>query len=195
MALISDEVFLDFDHGGGKAMSFAANDAALTFTLGGVSKSLGLPQMKVAWTVVSGPAAAVAEATRRLEFIADTYLTVGTPPQRALPFWLGRSAVIRSEMNVRFSHNRASLEKALKGREGVELLSSEGGWYAVFKIDGAMTDEEFAIHLLKKHSVLVQPGYFYDLAENHAVVSLLPPPWVFDEGLVRLSAALKNLQF
>lgn len=187
-ALVSDEVFLDFSFDSREeARSFASNEAALTFTLSGVSKILALPQMKLSWIAASGPEAEVREAMARLTVIADAYLTVAAPPQNALAVWLDDRHLeeVHDTINARLSKNRQTLEKTLsKSKAGV--LKADGGWQAVLRFDRSETDEEVSLKLMGK-GVLVQPGYLFDLPEHHLVVSLLPEPSVFAEGVRRLA--------
>lgn len=183
-ALIADEVFLDFFWKGSAPKSFAANREALTFTLSGVSKILGLPQMKLAWIVVSGPEAERLEAIRRLEVIADAYLSVNTLSQNALGSWLGGREAIHQEILSRVKANRSWLQKALQKKDKGELLPGEGGWYAAFRYQDPKNDEEMALHLLRKKNLLVHPGYFFDFGSDDIIVlSLLPEEKVFEEGI------------
>lgn len=194
-AVISDEVFLDFafERQHQPPPSFAQNSDVLTFTLSGISKAAGLPQMKLAWMVVSGPKDAREAAFRRLEVISDTYLSVSTPAQRALPFWLGKQKEITEEILGRLKMNRAHLARAVSGLKEARLLDSQGGWYAVLQVAGDVTDEEWAMRLLRKEHVLIHPGYLFDFeAGNFLVLSLLPPPAIFSESTTRLAARLQN---
>ncbi len=183
-AIISDEVFLDFAvDGKGAAHSFAANEETLTFTLSGVSKVLGLPQMKLSWIVVSGPETLAQAACEKLEFITDAYLSVGTPVQRALPEWLRMNREPIREISARVSENRRYLQETLKNDRAARVLNSEGGWYAILECPGVKDDEAFALELLEKHNVFVHPGYFFDLeGPNYFVLSLLP-----EEGMFRFA--------
>jgi len=185
--LISDEVFFDSVLEPGNRVSFASNGAALTFTLSGLSKFAGLPQMKVAWMVLSGPDADCAEAARRLEMIADATLSVGAPPQRALATWLAAGENISLEISARVARNRARLVRAAAAVGGIEVFSAEGGWHALIRIP--VGDEEAALGLLRDAGVLVQPGYLFDFEEDDMIVlSLLPQEDRFGEGLDRLLA-------
>ena len=193
-AIISDEVFFDFAFGleSNKKISLAGNSDVLTFTLSGISKILGLPQMKLSWIVVSGPAALCQKALERLEIIADTHLSVNTPSQRALAAWMDRRQAIGHEISERLMINRDHLRKELKGHGNVEILECEGGWYLTIQVDTHMTDEALALELLEKRGVLVHPGYFYDFSEGaFLVMSLLPSRETFLEGAKLLAEALK----
>lgn len=192
LALIADEVFADYrlggvPHDGG---SLADETGALTFTLNGVSKLLGLPQMKLAWTVVSGPPALRDEALRRLEVIADAYLSVGTPVQLALEAWLARGAVARDEIRARVRVNLAAAREVLKE---AEVLHLEGGWTAVLRVPRTGTDDALALRLLEEDGVLVDPGVLYGFPpEGFLVISLLPPTETLREGLRRLEARVSR---
>jgi len=188
-ALIADEVFFDYSYSENpdRAPSFAGNDHVLTFTLSGASKVLGLPQMKLSWIVVNGPRPLRDEACRKLEVISDSFLSVNTPAQKALPFWLEMQSEIQSEILGRVKQNREVLEGMLKGDPKVQLLHAEGGWYGVLKLNAAIPDERMALTLLEKDKVYVHPGYFFDLEEGNALVlSLLPGSTIFQEGMNRL---------
>ncbi len=178
IALIVDEVFSDYvtDSPQATATVAARPSAALTFALGGLSKSCGLPQMKLGWIVTLGPSALVAQAMERLELVADTYLSIGTPVQLALPSLLAAGHGIRAAITGRVVTNRRQLSLSLRGSP-VTLLGAEGGWAAILRLPSLLDDEGWACRLLDQDGVLVQPGYFYDLPfESAAVVSLLPEP-------------------
>jgi alanine-synthesizing transaminase len=160
----------------------------LTFTLNGLSKIAALPQMKLSWIVVTGPKSIVKEAVRRLEVIADSYLSVNTPVQNGLGLFLEGRGGIQSQIMKRVFRNRAFLTKKLKENlPGGELLNSEGGWYATIRLPRIMTDEEWAITFLKKDGVLVYPGHFFDFPmESSLILSLLPPEPLFQEGIEKI---------
>lgn len=193
LAVIADEVFYDFCLEAKKTqkVSFAGNTEVLTFTLGGVSKTLGLPQMKVSWMVVSGPPDLKKKAIERLAIIADTTLSVNTPSQRALAAWLSMAPEIQAEIMARVRVNRRVVEEASARSRNAKVLACEGGWAAVIAVDTKRTDEELALQWLKECQVHVYPGYFFDFnAENFLVVSLLPKPGVFKEGIDRVLDAV-----
>jgi aspartate/methionine/tyrosine aminotransferase len=195
-ALIADEVFLPFPlaPGRGTAESFAANGTCLTFTLGGLSKSIGLPQLKLAWIVVSGPAEAVAAATERLEYIADAYLSVGTPVALAAPELLERGRVVQRAIRDRCSANLARLEQLAASTPVVRVVRPAGGWSAVVRVPALLDDEDLALRLLVRDGVAVHPGYLFDLpGDGYLVVSLLPAPAVFDAGVSRLLRTVTRL--
>lgn len=191
VALVADEVFADFGFGADhrRVTSVAGRDEALVFALGGLSKSCGLPQLKLAWTAVSGPAAARDEALARLEVIADTYLSVGTPVQQALPDLLRALPALQAPIAARTAANLAALRAALASAPSATLLVPEGGWCAVVRVPATASEDEWCLRLLREDGVLVQPGYFFDFeGEAFLVVSLLPREDVFAEGARRLAA-------
>ena len=187
LALIVDEVFLDYAHDGAPRNSFVTNSDALTFTLSGVSKISALPQMKLAWVATSGPKEAVTEAGARLEIIADTYLSMNTPVQLAAPVLLDQRKQIQPILLDRLRVNLAELDGRLGGNPSCARLQVEGGWYAVVRVPALGTDEDLAIDVLRKMGVIVHPGHFYDFAgEGHLVLSLITEPGAFREGVARL---------
>ncbi len=198
LAIIADEVFLDYSltapqQNDAGAPSFASGfDAkggsdALTFTLSGLSKIAALPQMKVAWIVVSGPADLKREALNRLEVIADTYLSMNAPVQWAIPAMLEERAGIRRQLMARIHANLAELDRQLAKQSLCTRLAVEGGWYVILRVPVTGSDEELAIALLRRTEVLVQPGHFYDFAnDGYLVVSLITPEESFRTGTQRL---------
>lgn len=193
-AVIADEVFFDFSFSPAlKKESFASENPALTFTLSGISKILGLPQMKLSWIVISGPEDLCAEAAKKLEIIADTYLSVNTPVQRALAAWLGKGGAMTREILDRVQANHLFLNKAVSGFPSASVLASEGGWHAVLKLDSGRTDEEIALDLLRDHGVLTHPGYLFDFEDGaYLVLSLLPAPEIFERGVAKLLDGLRK---
>jgi alanine-synthesizing transaminase len=187
LALIMDEVFLDYPHDGSPRPSFVRNQDVLTFTLSGVSKISGLPQMKLAWVAVSGPAPAVSAALDRLEIIADTYLSMNAPIQLATPALLEQRKNIQPAIIDQVRSNLAELDLQLAQQEVSQRLQVDGGWYAVLRVPVVRTDEELAIALLEQSSVVVHPGHFYDFpTDGYLVLSLLTPPGEFREGARRI---------
>jgi alanine-synthesizing transaminase len=191
LALVADEVFADFAFGRDdrRVASVAGREEALTFALGGLSKSCGLPQLKLAWTAVSGPASVRDEALARLEVIADTYLSVGTPVQQAAPDLLRALPELQAPLRARTAANLDALRTAVRSAPEVSLLSPEGGWSAVLRVPAVLSEDEWCLRLLREDAVLVQPGYFFDFdAEAFLVVSLLTPEDVFAAGIARVLA-------
>jgi aspartate/methionine/tyrosine aminotransferase len=187
LTLVADEVFLDYAHDGVARSSFASPRQALTFTLSGISKICALPQMKLAWIVTGGPPELAREALARLEVIADTYLSVSTPVQLALPELLARRDDIQRQVKERVAANLAELDRHLGSQQTVQRLEIEGGWYAVLRVPATRSDEELAIALLGEQSVVVHPGHFYDFpGEGYLVVSLITPADVFAEAMKRV---------
>ena len=186
LALIVDEVFLDYPHDGVPRQSFVTNGEVLTFTLSGLSKISGLPQMKLAWVVVSGPEKLVAAAIERLEVIADTYLSINTPVQLAASALLGERRNIQPLLLERVRGNLGELDRRLGKQKSCQRLLVEGGWYAVLRVPVTQSDEELAIDILRKASVLVHPGHFYDFPiDGYLIVSLLTPAEEFRQGIER----------
>jgi alanine-synthesizing transaminase len=187
LALIVDEVFLDYAHDGAPRSSFVTNVDALTFTLSGVSKISALPQMKLAWVATSGPKEIVAEAGGRLEIIADTYLSMNAPVQLAVPVLLEQRKQIQPVLLDRLRVNLAELDGQLASHPSCTRLQVEGGWYVVVRVPVIESDEELAIRLLRQASVSVHPGHFYDFPnDGHLVLSLITEPSGFREGISRL---------
>jgi hypothetical protein len=188
LALVSDEVFADYPLARlPDAASLAGERRALTFALGGLSKSAGLPQMKLAWIRVSGPEGLVRDALQRLEIISDSYLSVSTPVQLATPALLEAGAGIREVIHARVRRNLAVLTGGVARHPALSLLPPEGGWSAVIRIPATAPEETIVIEALDRLDVLVHPGFFFDFAhEAFLVVSLLPEPEVFDEAIGRL---------
>jgi len=193
MAVIADEVFLDYLLDGTEPASFAGNRAALTFTLSGLSKIAGLPQMKMAWVVVNGPSALQRDAIARLEVIADTYLSQNAPVQLATPRLLARRCDVQGQIISRLRDNLAELDRQLAGQQLCRRLHVEGGWYAVLRVPVTGSDEELAISLVKEQSVFVHPGHFYDFpSDGYLVLSLLTPMAEFQEGVMRILKSLSE---
>ena len=192
LAMIVDEVFADFPFSpaNGAITAVAGRPSpALVFSLGGLSKSCGLPHLKLGWMVATGPTVVVSDALARLELIADTYLSVGTPVQLALPGLLQAGAAIRRQIIERLQHNRRALLGALGTDSPCTLLPAEAGWCAILRVPEIMSDEAWASTLLEQDGVLLQPGYFFDLAMGATLVlSLIVQEQVFAEGVARLLA-------
>ena len=186
VAIIADEVFADFVLGGDASArhpSFALDSPALSFALGGLSKSCALPQMKLGWIAISGPDALREEAFTRLEFIADTYLSVATPIQLALPAILEEKAALQAPIKARLARNLQALKTATAACPELTLLPVEGGWSALLQCPATRTDEERALLALDE-GVSVHPGHFFDFETGcYIVASLLCDPDVFDEAL------------
>lgn len=187
IAIIADEVFLDFALKQTQITTFAANSEALTFTMSGLSKICGLPQMKAAWLIVGGPAACKAEALARLEVIADTYLSMSAPIQWALPALLAQRQTFQKQLIARVGENLSELDQQLARQKPCSRLDVEGGWNAVIRVPATCSDEDLALELLATKSVYVHPGHFYDFSsEGIVVVSLITPENDFSSGLRQL---------
>jgi aspartate/methionine/tyrosine aminotransferase len=190
IAIVADEVFVDYELEAG-AVARAGRPLgareALAFSLGGLSKSVGLPQLKLGWIVASGPPALVGEALQRLEVICDTYLSVATPVQVAAADILRRGAAVRDEISRRVRTNYAGLAQNVKHEPTCSRLTAEAGWYAVLQVPSYEPEEELVLGLLSREGVLIHPGYFFDFArESFLIVSLLTPEDSFQEGVHRV---------
>jgi alanine-synthesizing transaminase len=187
IALIGDEVFADYPLGQTPGVSVLSQARALAFGLGGLSKSVGLPQVKVGWIGVSGPAAVVADALDGLEIVSDTFLSVSTPAQLALPELLADGAAVRERIRGRIARNLEQLRAASATVAAVTLQSPPGGWSAVLQVPATQSEEALVVGLVADDGVLVHPGYFFDFPhEAFVVVSLLPDSAVFDPAVARL---------
>ncbi len=181
-ALISDEVFADFawQPDARRMRTAAAFDDVLSFSLSGLSKVAGLPQLKLGWCVAAGPGHD--HALRKLELIADTYLSVSTPVQLAAPQLLAGRNDFQQQLSARLKQNLRALHDARPADAPWSVLPSEGGWSAILSVPRSRSEEEWALLLLER-GVLVHPGYFFDFPETgYLVVSLLPEPGAFARG-------------
>ena len=184
IAIVADEVFLDFALREKQIATFAANSGALTFAMSGLSKICGLPQMKAAWLAVSGPEALRVDALARLEVIADTYLSMSAPIQWAMPALLGQRHAFQKQVIDRVSENLSELDKQLARQKSCSRLEVEGGWNAVIRVTATRSDEELALELLATQGVYIHPGHFYDFpAEGYLVASLISLPIEFAQGM------------
>ena len=209
LALISDEVFssfpvglaMDAAHHAGTSpalradtdhpvVSLLGSDDVPAFVLDGLSKSAGLPGMKAGWIAVQGPPAFREPAMARLEVIADTYLSVGAPVQRALPRLIELAAPVADRIRARIARGAEILRSAVAAAPSCELLTIEGGWSAVVRVPRTLSEDALCLELLEKDGVLVQPGWFFDFeeAQSHLVVSLLTPEADLREGIARFLA-------
>jgi aspartate/methionine/tyrosine aminotransferase len=187
LALIVDEVFLDYAHDGALRNSFITNADALTFTLSGVSKVSALPQMKFAWVATSGPKEMVAAAGARLEIIADTFLSMNAPIQLAAPVLLEQRKRIQPILIDRLRVNLAELDRQLASHPECTRLQVEGGWYSILRVPVVRSDEDLAIDLVRRTGVIVHPGHFYDFPrDGNLVLSLITEPSDFRAGVARL---------
>jgi len=184
MALIADEVFLDFALAAHPPASFAPSARSLTFTMSGLSKISGLPQMKFAWLIASGPEILKAPALARLEVIADTYISMNAPVQWAAGIFLDQRHAFQKQLMARVRKNLAQLDRQLAAQKSCSRLEVEGGWYAILRVPSTRSDEDLAIELLSARGVYVHPGHFYDFsAEGHLIVSLITREQTFAEGI------------
>jgi alanine-synthesizing transaminase len=189
LAIIADEVFLDFALEGGRPASFSTNRGAPTFTLSGLSKISGLPQMKAAWLVVSGPQQWKSEALARLEVIADTYLSMNAPVQLAIPRFLEGRHGFQEQVMSRVRRNLAELDRQLAVQKAISRLRVGGGWCAIVRLPATRSSDDVALELLKSMGISVHPGHFYELpSEGYLVVSLLTHEPEFSRGVAGLLA-------
>jgi aspartate/methionine/tyrosine aminotransferase len=187
-ALIVDEVFADYVVDAREPVTdVAARAGVLTFTLGGASKSVGLPQVKLGWTLVGGPPAARDEALSALELIADTFLSVSTPVQVAAARLLHDGASVREAILSRVRDNLDRARQLASAHAACDLLPVEGGWSLIVRVPATRTEEALVLDLLESERILVHPGFFFDLPhEAFLVISLLPPPAVFGDAFARV---------
>lgn len=187
VALIVDEVFLDYTIRGATATSFAGAEEGLVFVLSGLSKLAGLPQMKLSWITISGAPERREEARRRLEHIADAFLSVGTPVQLALPRFLELASSMRERIRERVEENLSVVAQAVERVPEVTFPVPDGGWYATLRLPAVASSEEWAIEFLESVSVYLHPGAFFGFERDaHVVVSLLPPPEGFRVAIERV---------
>jgi aspartate/methionine/tyrosine aminotransferase len=194
LAIIADEVFFDYALDAASPERVSTLDAtgeALVFTLSGLSKVAGLPQMKLGWVHVAGPDALLRETLDRLEWIADAYLPVSAPVQHAAPRWLRAAPGIQAAVLERCRENLSLARSAFSAAGGARLREPEGGWCVLIDLPRYHSEEEWTLRLLERAGVLLQPGFFYDFErEAFVVASLLPRPAAFGEGLARLERML-----
>jgi aspartate/methionine/tyrosine aminotransferase len=190
VAIIADEVFFDYElepnarAAAGRVLDYSD---VLSFTLGGLSKSVGLPQVKLGWISINGPQRLIDDALARLELICDTYLAVSTPVQTAAALLLASAAPIRQQIGDRVRANYTALREWASAVPSCRVLRADAGWYAVMQVPAYESEEDLVVGLLTKDGVLVHPGYFFDFPrEAFVIVSLLPRPADFAEGIGRL---------
>src|SRR6267378_2869622 len=184
IAIVADEVFLDFALDGNRAESFATNSGVLTFALSGLSKISGLPQMKAAWLAVSGPQNLKREALGRLEVIADTYLSQNAPVQLAMPTLLRQRHSFLEQLLSRVRANLEQLDRLLRRQNACSRLATEGGWYVVLRVPAIRSDQDLALELLTSKEIYVHPGHFYDFpTDGFLVMSLITPEAIFSKGM------------
>jgi alanine-synthesizing transaminase len=187
-AIIGDEVFADYPlDPAPDAVTVLSRADVLTFSLGGLSKSAGLPQLKLGWIAVGGPPAKVDEALAAYEIIADTYLSVSTPVQAAAAELIEHGAAIRTEILGRVRRNLDALRKLAADVPSIDVLRVEGGWTAVVQVPQLRGEEALVLELLERDNILVHPGYFFDFArEAYLVLSLLIDPAEFDLAIPKV---------
>ena len=189
LALIVDEVFLDYGIAGHSGRSFACGPHfVLTFVLSGLSKIAALPQMKAAWIAAFGPAQVLSAALDRLEVIADTFLSMNAPIQCALPEWLAGRAGLQLQISERVEKNLCSIDLVIAAQTMISRLEVEAGWYAVLRVPALTSGEKLAVRLVREYGLSVHPGYFFGFSGNGwLVLSLLTPENEFQTGIEVLS--------
>ena len=194
LAIISDEVFADYNLGTKPftATSLVGSTSALSFVLNGLSKAAGMPQMKLGWTLLNGPEEERHRAIERLELIADTYLSVGTPVAKALPQLLKIGSSIRAQILERVRSNLAKVDAQL-ANTAARRLHLDAGWSAIVQVPETQSEEDWVTGLIEQHAVITQPGYFFDMDRGaYLMLSLIMPPSVLEEGLERIRAYVAN---
>jgi alanine-synthesizing transaminase len=196
LCLVADEVFGDYRlapaRSGARAETLVDEDGALCFVLSGLSKVLGLPQLKLGWIHVGGPEPLRAAAQDRLELVADTFLSVGTPVQLAAPSLLARQPALGGAIAGRVREGQRRLQAAFAGT-ACQLLRAEGGWYGVVRLPRLCGEEEWVLRFLEEDGVLCHPGYFFDFAEEaYVVLSLLTRPEELEEGARRIARRVER---
>lgn len=189
LALIADEVFVDYplEPESDRVTDLAVGSDVPAFTLGGLSKSVGLPGLKLGWMVVGGPESDRRRAKDALELIADTYLSVSTPVQHAAHHLLAVGGGVRDQILARISANLTRLRALVTPYPACDVLPVEGGWYAVIRVPAHRPEEQLMLDLLRDEHVLVHPGYFFDFpGEAYLIVSLLADPVAFEDGARRV---------
>lgn len=197
VAVISDEVFIDFALPRGReidrASAAGAGATGLTFSLGGLSKSAALPHYKLAWIRLAGEERLKRAAAEALELICDTFLSVATPVQVALPRILAGAPEMRATIIARLEANLGTARSLFRDYPAVELIEPEGGWSLVLRVPRLGDDETLALELIEEAGVVVQPGFFFDFsAEGFIVVSLLTAEAEFQEGIKRVARHLAS---
>jgi alanine-synthesizing transaminase len=196
LALIVDEVFLDYNLEGHAGRSFACGPhPVLTFVLSGLSKIAALPQMKAAWIAAFGPEPDLRPSLDRLEVIADTFLSMNAPIQCALPAWLNLRGGLQSQISTRVEKNLRSLDTHLAAQTMISRLEVEAGWYAVLRVPALESGEALAVRLVRDHGVSVHPGYFFGFrGDGWLIVSLLPPLEEFSNGIGAICSLFKAIK-
>jgi aspartate/methionine/tyrosine aminotransferase len=191
LPIVSDEVFARYPLGehvpDGRLDTVLRATRGLVFSLSGLSKMAGLPQMKLGWIAAGGDPLHADAAIARLEIVLDAYLSVGTPVQHALPALLAAGAETRRAISARTRNNLAFVRDAIAAAPSATVLAVEGGWYVTLRVPETMNDEEWAVTLVSEDAVHVHPGFFFDMDRGaHLVISLLSPEAELREGLARI---------
>jgi aspartate/methionine/tyrosine aminotransferase len=198
IALLADEVFADYplepDALARAGQPLTLRDG-LVFSLGGLSKTIGLPQVKLGWIAAAGQHESAGRAMTALELACDTYLSVSTPVQAAAGELLDHGAAVRRQIQTRIASNHRRLAARVASMPACRLLPAEGGWYGVVQVPSLCSEEDLVLDLLLGAGVLVHPGYFFDFPrESYVIVSLLTPEPQFDEGIGRMLSRAESRQ-
>lgn len=193
LPIVSDEVFMDYEIAAGPHVkTLIGRDDVLSFSLNGLSKAAGMPQMKLGWMAVNGPDADRATAETRLELLLDTYLSVNTPVQRVLPDLLRAGREVRDALRLRIAGNLAVLAELLSGANA-HMLHLEGGWSAILRLPATRPEAVWLHRFLVEGNVIAQPGYFFDMpGEPYIVISLIIEPAIFRQGLSEIRRLLAS---
>ena len=185
--VIADEVFMNYEFTDDETRSrtLITEDRALGFSLNGLSKVAGMPQMKLAWIIIHGPATESQHVSERLEILLDTYLSVNTPVQLCAQQLFTIGSDIRRQLSARTKRNLQFIREDFAGSP-LSVLHTEGGWSAIIQLPRTRGEEQWLLALLRDRNVLLQPGYFFDMpSEAYAVASLITDPEIFREGIRR----------
>ena len=193
LPIFSDEVFMDYEiAAGANVRTLIGRDEVLSFSLNGLSKSAGMPQMKLGWIVINGPEPDRATAKARLELLLDTYLSVNTPVQRALAQLLLPGRAIRNAIRLRIAENLFVLSESLSNA-AAHMLHLEGGWSAILRLPATRSEAAWLQHFLSEGNIVAQPGYFFDMpGEPYIVLSLIVEPALFQEGVSEIRRLLAS---
>jgi alanine-synthesizing transaminase len=195
-AIIADEVFQPYSlspdvH---RATILAPRSSGMLFSLNGISKLLGLPQLKLSWIVVNGNPQQTGEALGRLDIIADTFLSVNTPIQAAIPDLLSYASDIGHQIRLRIQTNYKLLQNIFS-HSSTSVFQAEGGWYAILRLPQILSDDQWAENILTSQNIIVQPGHYYGIEQKSCIVlSLLPVLDLFEDALIKIRRFIEDGQ-
>src|SRR4030095_14569113 len=188
LPIISDEVFSEFLFGSDPFPRVSATDARLVLTLNGLSKMFALPGMKIGWMAVSGDEALVKKSVATLELMSDTFLPVNEIAQFAVAEIFHRGGPFLKEYREWVGRCRNAAVEAL---HDVSFTHPRGGFYVTGPIP--LDEEEAAASLLKNNGILVHPGYFYDIAPDHLVMTFIDEPELVAAHFEKIAACTRGL--